>query len=203
MAKPEGALSRRVGVLSSHLLSYAPAASPSLLSEWLIRDNRSVCARGSECPTRRLTLLSPRTFRELRDKIFAFFGRHPDVYGPRYDLSLEAFRELTMRRVQLFVQQGFFKTIDYAREPLKFQAALESMAFCDYSMAIKSGVHFTLCGGYRTRSLALCAPRRSAHSVTSTRFARQEGPSSSWGRPSTMRPIWTRWTRWSCRVVSG
>jgi len=147
--------------------------------------------------------LSPRTFRELRDKIFAFFGRHPDVYGPRYDLSLEAFRELTMRRVQLFVQQGFFKTIDYAREPLKFQAALESMAFCDYSMAIKSGVHFTLCGGYRTRSLALCAPRRSAHSVTSTRFARQEGPSSSWGRPSTMRPIWTRWTRWSCRVVSG
>lgn len=52
-----------------------------------------------------------------------------------------------MARVRLFVSQGFFKTIDYVRDPLKFQAALESLAFCDYSMAIKSGVHFTLCGG--------------------------------------------------------
>ena len=114
-----------------------------------VRSFVHVAANGR--PTRHATLTlhhAPFTFRELRDRIFAFFGRHPDVYGPRYDLSLEAFRDLTMRRVQLFVQQGFFKTIDYAREPLKFQAALESMAFCDYSMAIKSGVHFTLCGGY-------------------------------------------------------
>jgi acyl-CoA oxidase len=27
------------------------------------------------------------------------------------------------------------------------QAALECLSFCDYSLAIKSGVHFTLCGG--------------------------------------------------------
>jgi acyl-CoA oxidase len=26
-------------------------------------------------------------------------------------------------------------------------AQLESLSFCDYSMAIKAGVHFTLCGG--------------------------------------------------------
>ncbi|KAI7838260.1 hypothetical protein COHA_007949 [Chlorella ohadii] len=32
-------------------------------------------------------------------------------------------------------------------EFLKFQAALECLSFCDYSLAIKSGVHFTLCGG--------------------------------------------------------
>lgn len=32
-------------------------------------------------------------------------------------------------------------------DPLKFQAALECLSFCDYSLAIKSGVHFTLCGG--------------------------------------------------------
>ena len=52
-----------------------------------------------------------------------------------------------MKRVQLFVSQGFFKTMDYVEDPLRFQAALECLAFCDYSMAIKSGVHFTLCGG--------------------------------------------------------
>ena len=45
------------------------------------------------------------------------------------------------------MEQGFFSTADYIRAPLRFQAALESLSYCDYSLAIKSGVHFTLCGG--------------------------------------------------------
>lgn len=32
-------------------------------------------------------------------------------------------------------------------DPLKFQAGLETLALCDYSLCIKAGVHFTLCGG--------------------------------------------------------
>ena len=32
-------------------------------------------------------------------------------------------------------------------DPLKFQAGLECLALCDYSLSIKAGVHFTLCGG--------------------------------------------------------
>jgi hypothetical protein len=32
-------------------------------------------------------------------------------------------------------------------DPRRFMAQLESLSFCDYSMAIKAGVHFTLCGG--------------------------------------------------------
>lgn len=31
-------------------------------------------------------------------------------------------------------------SIDYLEDPLKFMAALESLAFCDYSLAIKTGV---------------------------------------------------------------
>jgi hypothetical protein len=34
-----------------------------------------------------------------------------------------------------------------AAEPRRFMAALEVLSFCDYSLAIKAGVHFTLCGG--------------------------------------------------------
>eukprot|EP00889_Picochlorum_renovo_P002956 jgi/Picre1/29986/NNA_005362.t1 len=60
--------------------------------------------------------------RELREAIFDFLN--DPLYMPNYQQSLEGFRELTMQR-----------------------AALESLSFCDYSMAIKSGVHFTLCGG--------------------------------------------------------
>jgi hypothetical protein len=32
-------------------------------------------------------------------------------------------------------------------DPRRFIALLECLSFCDYSMAIKAGVHFTLCGG--------------------------------------------------------
>lgn len=69
------------------------------------------------------------------------------LYRPNYYLSLAGFRELTSQRVQKFVNQRFFSVSDYTANPLKFQAALESLSFCDYSLAIKSGVHFTLCGG--------------------------------------------------------
>ena len=32
-------------------------------------------------------------------------------------------------------------------DPRKFQAGLAALAFADYSLCIKAGVHFTLCGG--------------------------------------------------------
>lgn len=35
----------------------------------------------------------------------------------------------------------------YKTDPRRFMAALEVLSFSDYSLAIKAGVHFTLCGG--------------------------------------------------------
>jgi acyl-CoA oxidase len=69
------------------------------------------------------------------------------LYRPNYSLSLSDFRDLTSRRVKKYVDQAFFSVSDYLNDPLKFQAGLECLSFCDYSLAIKSGVHFTLCGG--------------------------------------------------------
>ena len=34
-----------------------------------------------------------------------------------------------------------------AADPRKFQACLATLGFADYSLCIKAGVHFTLCGG--------------------------------------------------------
>lgn len=70
-----------------------------------------------------------------------------DIYKPNYYLSLMEFRELTLQRLKFFVSQRFFSVRDYLDNPRKFMAALESLSFIDYSLAIKSGVHFTLCGG--------------------------------------------------------
>jgi hypothetical protein len=39
--------------------------------------------------------------------------------------------------------QGGVRTAD----PRRFMTGLECLAFVDYSLAIKAGVHFTLCGG--------------------------------------------------------
>ncbi|PSC76022.1 acyl-oxidase [Micractinium conductrix] len=99
-----------------------PAPPAAEMNEYLTRDNK-----------------------ELREAIFEFL-KDP-LYAPNYKLSMDGFRELTSRRVAKFVAQRFFSVFDYTRDPLKFQAALECLSFCDYSLAIKSGVHFTLCGG--------------------------------------------------------
>lgn len=43
-------------------------------------------------------------------------------------------------------------------DPLRFMAGLETLASADYSLCIKAGVHFTLCGGATPLlPLVLCA----------------------------------------------
>ncbi|KAL3161189.1 hypothetical protein ABBQ38_009556 [Trebouxia sp. C0009 RCD-2024] len=82
---------------------------------------------------------------ELRDRIFEFLK--DDIFKPNHYLSLMEFRQLTLERLQKFVAQQFFVTKDYLDDPRKFQAGLAALAFADYSLCIKAGVHFTLCGG--------------------------------------------------------
>jgi len=57
------------------------------------------------------------------------------------------FRQLTLDRLKKFVGRRFFSVADIVSDPRRFAAALEGLAYCDYSLAIKAGVHFTLCGG--------------------------------------------------------
>lgn len=37
--------------------------------------------------------------------------------------------------------------LNVSADPLRFMAGLETLASVDYSLCIKAGVHFTLCGG--------------------------------------------------------
>eukprot|EP00879_Flechtneria_rotunda_P009942 GHRR01010397.1.p1 GENE.GHRR01010397.1~~GHRR01010397.1.p1 ORF type:complete len:600 (+),score=211.63 GHRR01010397.1:456-2255(+) len=74
-----------------------------------------------------------------------------DIFKPNHYLSLMDFRELTLQRLQKFVSVEFlgrgFDVGDYLTDPRRFMALLECLAFSDYSLSIKAGVHFTLCGG--------------------------------------------------------
>lgn len=125
----------RIEVLSGQLTSaglaeVAPAAHNAYrlqaqaadVYDWLVRDNVA-----------------------MRRAIFDFL-KDP-LYKPDYYMPFDDFRELTLRRLQKFCEQRFFSVADYLRDPLKFQAGLEVLSFADYSLAIKAGVHFTLCGG--------------------------------------------------------
>lgn len=84
---------------------------------------------------------------ELRAEIFEFLKA--DIFQPQYKLGLAELRELTLQRLQKFIDQKFFSMArkDYLHDPRRFMASLECLSYCDYSLAIKAGVHFTLCGG--------------------------------------------------------
>lgn len=66
-------------------------------------------------------------------------------------MSLAEFRDLTLARLRAYVaaknERGFFSVRDYVADPRRFMAGLETLALADYSLCIKAGVHFTLCGG--------------------------------------------------------
>ncbi|KAG2451240.1 hypothetical protein HYH02_003847 [Chlamydomonas schloesseri] len=83
--------------------------------------------------------------RQLRDAIFEFLK--DDLYRPNLYQGLMDFREQTLQRLKKFVGQRFFSVRDYTSDPRRFIAALECLMYADYSLAIKAGVHFTLCGG--------------------------------------------------------
>ena len=70
------------------------------------------------------------------------------LFAPAPYLSLADFRDLTLARLTRYVLHGrFFSVRDYVGDPLRFMACLELLALADYSLCIKAGVHFTLCGG--------------------------------------------------------
>ncbi|GAX74251.1 hypothetical protein CEUSTIGMA_g1700.t1 [Chlamydomonas eustigma] len=83
---------------------------------------------------------------DLRQDVYKFISEDP-LYRQNHYLGLMEFREQTLQRLQKFTQQHFFSVRDYSRDPRKFMAAIESLMYCDYSLSIKAGVHFTLCGG--------------------------------------------------------
>ncbi|KFM28500.1 hypothetical protein F751_5728 [Auxenochlorella protothecoides] len=86
---------------------------------------------------------------ELRQKIFDFL-KDP-IYQPEHYLSIADFRALTRERFARFAAAHFFTITDYVDNPRRFLAALECLAWADYSLAILSGVHYTLCGGTITK----------------------------------------------------
>lgn len=133
--------SRRLEVLRQHL---AGLRMQDEEERELERQATSAAATTLPPPDQMFDFLT-RDNKQLRAQIFEFL-KDP-LYRPNYYLSMQGFRDLTSKRVGKFVGAKFFSVFDYINDPLKFQAALECLSFCDYSLAIKSGVHFTLCGG--------------------------------------------------------
>ncbi|GBF88240.1 hypothetical protein Rsub_00952 [Raphidocelis subcapitata] len=127
-------MANRIEVLARQLTLAGPGESQGAGQEVLV----------GLCP-RKLEAYLTHDNADLRARIFEFL-KDP-LYTPNDYLSLMEFRELTLQRLKRFLDQRFFSIRDYLSDPRRFQAALESLSFCDYSLAIKCGVHMTLCGG--------------------------------------------------------
>ncbi|CAK0741867.1 hypothetical protein CVIRNUC_001356 [Coccomyxa viridis] len=126
------AAERRVAALSRHLTS---ASDVDIVSKINLRDFEA--DEVYRFLTRDNLELRARMLDHLKD----------DIYKADYYLSLLDFRELTLQRLKHYVDQHFFSVFDYLQDPLRFMAGLETLASVDYSLCIKAGVHFTLCGG--------------------------------------------------------
>ncbi|CAL5219457.1 g1292 [Coccomyxa viridis] len=126
------AAERRVAALSRHLTS---AVDVDIVSKTSLQD----------FDANEVYRFLTRDNLELRAKMLDHLK--DDIYKADYYLSLLDFRELTLQRLKHFVDQKFFSVFDYLQDPLRFMAGLETLASTDYSLCIKAGVHFTLCGG--------------------------------------------------------
>ncbi|KAF6252133.1 acyl-CoA dehydrogenase/oxidase [Scenedesmus sp. NREL 46B-D3] len=132
-------VNRRLEVLERQLCAAQLAEAPELLE---------AAALSAICP-KQLQSLLVHDNTELRSAVYDLLKE--DIFKPNHYLSLMEFRELTLQRLKRFVTADFngrgFDVRDYMNDPRRFMAQLESLSFCDYSLAIKAGVHFTLCGG--------------------------------------------------------
>lgn len=134
-------VSRRVEALTRHLDDSMKVEAQQQLG---CQPTSAAAALQPPCPKAMYQFLV-RDNLDLRQRIIEFL-KDP-IYRPNYELSLEGFRDLTNQRVFKFFGARLFNIADYTNDPLRFQAALETLLLCDYSLAIKSGVHATLCGG--------------------------------------------------------
>eukprot|EP00882_Tetradesmus_deserticola_P012097 GHRQ01012816.1.p1 GENE.GHRQ01012816.1~~GHRQ01012816.1.p1 ORF type:complete len:645 (+),score=319.12 GHRQ01012816.1:546-2480(+) len=130
---------RRLNVLERQLCAAQVVEGPELFE---------AAALSAICP-KQLESLLVHDNAELRSAVYDLLKE--DIFKPNHYLSLLEFRELTLQRLKRFVTADFngrgFDVRDYLDDPRRFMAQLESLSFCDYSLAIKAGVHFTLCGG--------------------------------------------------------
>ncbi|KAF9419174.1 hypothetical protein BGZ94_009502 [Podila epigama] len=83
---------------------------------------------------------------EHRRQMIDFAAKDP-IYIPRYDISLEAKRELALQRLRRLAHEGFISVMDFEKNPLRVFSAHEIAGMIDGSMGTKMTVQWNLFGG--------------------------------------------------------
>ncbi|KAG0350021.1 hypothetical protein BG005_010439 [Podila minutissima] len=83
---------------------------------------------------------------EHRRQMLDFAAKDP-IYIPRYDISLEAKRELALQRLRRLAHEGFISVMDFEKNPLRVFSAHEIAGMIDGSMGTKMTVQWNLFGG--------------------------------------------------------
>ncbi|KAG0309543.1 hypothetical protein BGZ98_001284 [Dissophora globulifera] len=83
---------------------------------------------------------------EHRQQMLDFAAKDP-IYIPRYDISLEAKRELALQRLRRLAHAGYISVLDFEKNPLRIFSAHEIAGMIDGSMGTKMTVQWNLFGG--------------------------------------------------------
>jgi acyl-CoA oxidase len=73
---------------------------------------------------------------EHRRQMLDFVAKDP-IYIPRYDISLEAKRELALQRLRRLAHEGYISVMDFEKNPLRVFSAHEIAGMIDGSMGTK------------------------------------------------------------------
>lgn len=84
---------------------------------------------------------------ENRAKVFKLFKDEAELFRPRYNISLEAERDLAFDRLQAICNEGVISVRDFKRNPHNIFSMHEAVGMCDGSVATKMTVQFNLFGG--------------------------------------------------------
>jgi len=96
-------------------------------------------------------LLHADTHLRTRADVVSFLATDPlfskATSTPHYTLNMPAHRDQVLARLAAFASHGWVDCGELVTNFDKYMTPIRYLSFIDYSLAIKAGVHFTLCGG--------------------------------------------------------
>lgn len=128
-------VSRRIRRLSLHL---TPIPRPLHQQMEML-----ACAKGKlEVETGRLSLYMRGNYREIQEKVFAYFNSRPELQTP-VEICKDDYRELCWRQLFGLVREAGIRPFKYVVEdPAKYFAVAEAVGSVDMSLGIKMGVQY-------------------------------------------------------------